>query len=355
VKALVLSGGNGTRLRPFSHTTPKQLIPVANRPVLFRALDDLRAVGVTAASIVVSAPGTAIRAAVGDGSRFGMAVTYLPQDAPRGLAHCVMIARDFLGDDDFVMYLADNIFIGGLAEACAQFRAERPDVQLVVTKVPNPSESGVAELDASGRVVGLQEKPAQPRGDLAVTGAYFFTSVIHEAVHRIAPSRRNELEITDALQWLVDQGRQVRACLYGGQWKDTGTLGDVLECNKLLLEEITPEIAGSVDAASRLSGPVVVEPGAVVRRSTVTGPAIIGNGAVVEESHIGAFTSVGNECRLHQAGVEYSILLDRASVRGVRGIHGSIIGRDGQVNRRRDGQSLHRLLVSDHSVLEVPQ
>jgi glucose-1-phosphate thymidylyltransferase len=354
VKALVLAGGAGTRLRPLSHSTPKQLIPVAAKPVLFHALEALRAAGVTEAGIIVSAPGTQIRAAVGDGSRFGLKVTYLPQDRPRGLAHCVIIARDFLGDDDFVMYLGDNIFAGGITEQLREFRKIRPTAQLVVTKVSNPSQYGIAELDDTGRVTALQEKPAQPRGDLAVTGAYFFTPEIHEAVFAIEPSRRGELEITDAVQWLVTRGREVRADRFSGYWADTGTLEGLLECNQVLLDKITPDLRGAVDRLSRISGPVIVEEGAEVTRSMITGPAIIGAGSTIEDSRVGPYTSLGNDCHLWGAGVEYSILLDQASVRGVRTIQGSIIGRAGDVRQNQDGSIVHRLLVGDDSRIDVP-
>jgi glucose-1-phosphate thymidylyltransferase len=350
----VLAGGSGTRLRPFSYSVPKQLVPVANKPVLFHALEALRAAGVTDVGMVVSAPGTAIRAAVGDGSRFDLSVTYLPQDEPRGLAHCVMIARDFLAGEDFVMFLGDNIFVGGIAEPLAEFRRSRPSAQLVVAKVTDPSQYGIAELDDTGRVASLHEKPERPRSDLAVTGIYCFSPEIHEAVGHIQPSWRGEWEITDAVQWLVEQGRTVRAQLFSGYWKDTGTLTDLLECNRVLLEGIAPSVLGATDPHSEISGPVIVEAGATVERSRITGPAIIGAGSTVVDSYVGPFTSLGSDCRLRDAGVEYSILLDRASVHGVRSIHDSIIGRAGEVRRSRQGSAVHRLLVGDDSRIEVP-
>lgn len=354
MKALVLAGGAGTRLRPFSHSTPKQLVPVAGKPVLFHVLETLARAGITETGVVVGEPGDQVRAAVGDGSRFGMDVTYLPQDAPRGLAHAVLIARAFLADDDFVMFLGDNIFADGIEEPLDRFRTGGAAAQLVVRKVADPSQCGVAEIDAEGRVTALQEKPERPRSDLAVTGVYFFTPRIHEAVRDIEPSRRGELEITDAVQWLVSRGADVRAHLCSGYWADTGTLGDLLECNKVLLEGIGPDNRGTVDAASVLSGPVVVAAGARVTRSLITGPAVIGAGTVVEDSDIGPFTSIGEGCRLHGAGVENSILLDQASVQGVRTISGSIIGRAGDVRQTPDGSAVHRLLVGDDSRIDVP-
>jgi glucose-1-phosphate thymidylyltransferase len=354
MKALVLAGGTGTRLRPFSHSTPKQLVPVANKPVLFHVLDTLRMSGVTETGVIVSAPGDAVRSAAGDGSRFGMKITYLPQDEPRGLAHCVMIARDFLADDDFVMYLADNIFADGIAEPLLEFQETRPAAQLLVTKVPDPSEYGIAELDESGRVLALQEKPARPKSDLAVTGAYFFTPDIHEAVRNIQPSWRNEWEITDAIQWLVTSGQDVRARLLSGFWQDTGTLDGLLDCNKVLLERVQTDIRGTVDSLTEIVGPVIVEEGARLERSMITGPAIIGAGCTVLDSRIGPYTSLASGCRIEEAGIAYSILLDQASVVGMRSIERSIIGRSGDVRVARDGSHARRLLIGDHSEVEVP-
>ncbi len=351
VRALVLSGGAGTRLRPFSHTTPKQLVPIANEPVLFHALRAIRALGIEKTGIIVGSP--AIREALGEGALFDMDVTYLPQDKPLGLAHCVLLAREFLADDDFLMYLGDNVFIGGLADPAAEFQRNRPAAQLVLTKVSNPSEWGIAEIDHRGRVLGLEEKPAHPRSDLAVTGAYFFTPAIHEAVRHVQPSWRGELEITDALQWLVAQGREVHAHTFGGDWRDTGTTADLLDCNKLLLTEMTTRIEGAIDSATEITGPVVVEEGASVRRSVLRGPVIIAAGASIEDSQVGPFTVIGKDCALRDAAVENSILLEGASVHGVRSIRGSIIGRGGQVRMSQEWPGAHRLLVGDNSVLEI--
>lgn len=354
VRALVLSGGAGTRLRPFSHTSPKQLVPIANEPVLFHGLRAIRALGIEKTGIIVSSPGTAIREAVGDGSLFDMEVTYLPQDEPLGLAHCVLLAREFLADDDFLMYLGDNIFIGGIADPFAEFQRDRPAVQLVLTKVSNPSALGVAEIDHRGRVLNLEEKPARPRSDLAVTGAYFFTPAIHEAVRQVQPSWRGELEIADAVQWLVSQGRDVCAYTFGGHWRDTGTTADLLDCNKLLLAEMTTTcIAGTVDSATEITEPVIIEEGASVRRSALRGPVMIAAGSSIEDSQVGPFTAIGKDCALRDASVENSILLERASVHGVRSIHGSIIGRAGQVRMSQEWPGAHRLLVGDNSVIEL--
>ncbi|NYH55679.1 glucose-1-phosphate thymidylyltransferase [Nocardiopsis arvandica] len=352
MKALVLSGGSGTRLRPFSHSMPKQLIPVANRPILGHVIDSVRELGVTSVAVVVGDRAEDVRAALGNGSSHGVDITYIRQDAPRGLAHCVRIARRFLGDDDFVMYLGDNLLIGGLAEIAERFRSERPDAYLTLRKVNDPHQFGVAETDSGGRVRNLVEKPEHPVSDLAVVGVYFFTAAVHEAVDVIAPSARGELEITDAIQWLVDRGGDVRAGVHQGFWRDTGRVADVLDCNRELLATLAPQILGAVDTDSRVSGPVVVGEGARVTRSRLTGPAVIGAGSVVSDSVVGPFTSVGDGCVLERAGVQDSIVLEGAAVHGVDGVHGSVIGRrasvtDAPVTGRRT------LLIGDDGRVEV--
>ncbi len=352
MKALVLAGGTGSRLRPFSHSMPKQLIPIANKPVLVHVMESLRDLGVREAGLIVGDRGPEIAAALGDGSALGVEITYIPQDAPRGLAHCTAIARDFLGDDDFVMYLGDNLLTDSLREIADDFRAHRPAAQLVVHKVTDPRAFGVAEVDEDGRVVRLVEKPDQPRSDLAVIGVYFFTAAIHTAVADIVPSARGELEITDAIQLLVSRGEDVRARIHSGFWKDTGKVEDVLDCNRELLDTLVPSVRGDVDEASELSGAVVVEEGAQVVRSRIVGPAVIGAGSLVVDSRIGPHTSIGRCCRLSDAGVDYSILLDGASVRRVGGVSGSVIGRDATVSSTVLAQC-NRLVVGDHASVEV--
>ncbi|MYW65862.1 glucose-1-phosphate thymidylyltransferase [Streptomyces sp. SID8379] len=356
MKALVLAGGTGTRLRPFSYSMPKQLIPIANRPVLLHCLDNIKDAGVTEVGIIVGDRSDEIRAIVGDGSALGLRITYIPQERPLGLAHTVTVAAGFLGDDDFLMYLGDNMLLGGLRDQADRFRTRRPAAQVVTVKVPDPSAFGVVELDADGRVSRLVEKPKEPRSDLALIGVYFFTPAVHEAVAAIEPSARGELEITDALQWLLEQGHTVDAERYHGYWKDTGRFEDVLECNREYLDGLTPRVQGEVDDASVLVGPVVIEPGAQVVRSQLTGPLIVGAGSVVSDSRIGPHTSVGRDCLLAGAGLEYSIALDGVSVRGVHGIHGSLIGRAANVTSAGfDGVDSirHRLVIGDHTSVEV--
>lgn len=353
MKALVLSGGKGTRLRPFSYSMPKQLIPIANKPVLEHVLDNLRALGIEETGIIVGDWAPEITALLGDGSRHGMRITYIPQQEPRGLAHCVALARDFLGDDDFVMYLGDNMLPQGVRAVAGEFLAGRPAAQVVVHKVSDPRAFGVAEVDASGRVVALEEKPEHPAGDLALIGVYFFTPAVHEAVAAISPSARGELEITDALAWLVARGDEVRASEYDGYWRDTGRVEDVLECNRELLDSLTTRIDGEVDDRSELVDAVVVEAGARVVRSRIEGPVVVGAGTVIEDSWVGPHTSIGRNCVLKDTRVEYSIALDGATVTRVRSLHGSLIGRAAVVSTAAPGPGRHRLVVGDHTTVEV--
>ncbi|MGW2649816.1 glucose-1-phosphate thymidylyltransferase [Streptomyces sp. NPDC001393] len=353
MKALVLSGGSGTRLRPFSHSMPKQLIPVANTPVLEHVLTNIRALGITEVGVVVGDRATEIRQVLGDGSRLGLHLTYLRQERPLGLAHCVRLARDFLGAEDFVMYLGDNMLPAGVSDIAEEFAARRPAAHVVVHKVENPSQFGVVELDASGRVERLVEKPARPRSDLALIGVYFLTAAIHEAAAAIAPSPRGELEITDALQWLVERGARVEATRYSGYWRDVGRVEDVLECNWALLDGLQSRVSGEVDDASVIKGPVVVEEGARVVRSLVEGPAIIGPATVVEDSTLGPYTSLGGHCVVRGTRLGASVALDGATITGVRGLSHSLIGRDAHVAPAGTDRAEHRLIVGDHCRIEV--
>jgi glucose-1-phosphate thymidylyltransferase len=353
MKALVLAGGTGSRMRPLTHTAAKQLIPVGNKPILFYGLEALVAAGVTEIGIVVGDTHREIRDAVGDGGRFGARVTYLRQERPLGLAHAVLIARDFLADDDFVLYLGDNFLVGGIDEVVADFRAARPDAGVLLTRVADPSAFGVAELGPDGRLARLEEKPAQPRSDLAVVGVYLFTPVIHEAVRAVAPSARGELEITDALQWLIDRGHVVRPTLVKGYWKDTGTAADLLAVNRTVLDGLTPEVRGTVDAASVISGRVRVEPGARVVRSRVVGPAVIGAGTEVVDSCVGPYTALAEGCRIVRSGVADSIVLSRAEIAGVGRIEASLVGRDASVHSTDHVSTAHRLVLGDHSSVQI--
>jgi glucose-1-phosphate thymidylyltransferase len=353
VKALVLAGGSGTRLRPITHTSAKQLVPVANKPVLFYGLEAIRDAGITQVGIVVGDTEPAIRAAVDSGQAFGLEVTYIRQSAPLGLAHAVLVAKEFLGDDDFVMYLGDNFIVGGITRLVEEFRSSRPDAHVMLTSVADPREFGVAELDGDGQLIGLEEKPQQPKSDLALVGVYMFTSAVHEAVAGLVPSGRGELEITEAIQWLLLNGRKVTSTVISGYWKDTGNVADMLEVNRVVLEAAESAVAGVVDTASELIGRVIIEAGAKVTGSRILGPTIIGAGTEVTGSYIGPFTSVGPGCVIDDSEIEYSIVLAGASIRGVRRIEASLIGHYVEVTPAPQVCQAHRLVLGDHSKVQI--
>ncbi|MBU6329077.1 MAG: glucose-1-phosphate thymidylyltransferase [Acidobacteria bacterium] len=363
MKGLILSGGAGTRLRPITHTSAKQLVPVANKPILFYGIEDMVEAGITRIGIITGETGEEIRAAVGDGSRWGAEVTYIPQEAPLGLAHCVLIAREFLGDDDFVMYLGDNLLRQGIAEFVERFEQDRtraddaresvPSAQILLARVPDPQRFGVAEIGADGEVLRLVEKPEDPPSDLALVGVYLFDRSIHDAVAAIAPSPRGELEITDAIQWLIDHDHRVRHEVLDGWWKDTGKLQPLLEGNRLVLETIEPSVSGSVDADSIIDGRVVIEPGAEIINSTVRGPAIIGERTRVVNSYIGPFTSIYFDCEIINTEIEHSVVLEQSVVRDVPRIADSLIGKQVEVRRSATRPHATRLMVGDHSVVDL--
>jgi glucose-1-phosphate thymidylyltransferase len=352
VKALVLAGGEGTRLRPITHTSAKQLIPVANKPILFYGLEALRDAGIREVGIVVGSTANEVRAACGDGSAWDLDITYLPQDAPRGLAHAVMIARDYLSDEDFVMYLGDNLLLEGLTGFVREFERHRPNAQIFLARVREPERFGVAVLQGD-RVVRLVEKPKERISDLALVGVYLFDATVHEAVASIEPSWRGELEITDSIQAMVDGGRTVRAELVGGWWKDTGKLEDMLEANRMMLSHLGPRVDGEVDGQSRLVGRVAVERGAKVSRSVIRGPAIIGENTIVEDSLIGPDASIYYECAIQGSQIEDSIIMERCRIQDVRPLSQSLLGKDVEVRRGRSAPAAHRLMLGDQSQVEM--
>ncbi len=351
MRALVLSGGEGSRLRPITHTNAKQLIPVANKPVLFHALEDVRDAGITDVGIVVGHTAEEVRAAVGDGSAWGLSVTYIRQEAPLGLAHAVLTARDFVGEEPFVMYLGDNVLLGGITRFVEEFERHRPNAQIFLARVPEPERFGVAVLEGD-RVVRLVEKPREHLSDLALVGVYLFDATILEAAAAIRPSWRGELEITDAIQYLIDTGRTVRAEMVGGWWKDTGRPEDLLDANRMMLAVQQPRVDGEVDPASRLEGGVVVEGGAKVVRSVIRGPAIVGDGSLIEDSELGPYTSVAPGCTIVRSRVENTIVMEGCSIVDVRGLADSLVGRNVEI-RRSVRRGMHRLVVGDRSRLEV--
>ena len=368
MKGLILAGGAGTRLRPITYTSSKQLVPIANKPILFYVIEQLAAAGIKEIALIVSAneSGAEIRRAVGDGSVFGIEATYIEQDEPRGLAHCVLIARDFLGDDDFAMYLGDNMLQQDLKVIVDRFEMKRTRqlelheasgrlaaAQILLAHVEDPRQFGVVALDAQGKVVKLIEKPADPPSDLALAGVYLFDKHVHEAVRAIEPSARGELEITDAIQWMLDQGYGIEHEILEGWWIDTGKKDPLLHCNRLVLDTFAGRIDGSVDAESRVEGRVVVEAGARLERSVVRGPAIIGKDALLVDTYVGPYTSIGAGCELRDAEIEHSVVLDRSRVIGVHRIQDSLLGREVEVMRNDARPKATRLMLGDHSRLDL--
>ncbi|MBM3634894.1 MAG: glucose-1-phosphate thymidylyltransferase [Actinobacteria bacterium] len=346
----MLSGGAGTRLRPITHTSAKQLVPVANKPVLFYGLEALRDAGITDIGIIIGDTGDEIREAIGDGSALGVRVTFIPQSAPLGLAHAVLTAEDFLGDSPFVMYLGDNLLRDGITPLVQEFRASDPDAMILLQHVPNPSSYGVAVLDGD-RVVNLEEKPAQPRSDLALVGVYMFTPTILDAAKKIEPSARGELEITDAIQLLIDQGRRVEPHVVTGWWKDTGQVEDMLEANRLILDVIEPRVDGEL-IDSDVEGRVVIEAGARLVNSHVRGPAVIGQGAVVENAYIGPYSSISTGCVVRRAEIEHSILLERVHLEDLDArVESSLIGREVRITRSDAKPRAYRFVLGDSSVI----
>ena len=359
LKGLILSGGKGTRLRPITHTSAKQLVPVANKPVLFYGIEAMAQAGIEEVGIIIAPEtGPEIEAVAGDGSRFGVRITYVPQDEPLGLAHAVLTAEPFLGDSPFVMYLGDNLLQGGINDLVSAFREHEPDALILLTPVPDPENYGVAELAPApdgqiGRVVRLVEKPAHPATDLALVGVYMFTAGVHDAARAIAPSARGELEITDAIQHLLDSGRRVEPHIVRGWWKDTGRLEDMLEANRLILDNLHERIEGEL-IDSQVEGRVVIAPGARLERTTVRGPAIIGAGARLCDCYVGPYTAIGERCEISSSEIEHSILLAGATVSGLDGrMESSLLGRNVTVRRGQRQPRAYRFMVGDNSDISI--
>jgi glucose-1-phosphate thymidylyltransferase len=355
LKGLILSGGAGTRLRPITHTSAKQLVPVANKPVLFYGIEALVDAGITEIGIIIAPDtGDEIRHAAGDGSAFGATITYIPQDEPLGLAHAVLTAEEFLGSSPFVMYLGDNLLRDGITALVDAFREHEPEALILLTKVSDPWHYGVAELDG-GRVVHLVEKPKDPPSDMALVGVYMFTPTIFGAARSIAPSGRGELEITDAIQQLIDSGSRVESHTVQGWWKDTGQLADMLEANRLVLEDLERRMEGEADAETRVEGRVAIEHGARLERSVVRGPAIIGAGTHIVDSYVGPYTSIDRDVEIIGTEVEHSILLAGASVRDLdTRIEASLLGRNVKLTRSAGLPKTLQMIVGDNSEISLP-
>ena len=351
IKGLILSGGKGTRLRPLTHTSAKQLVPVANKPVLFYGIEAMAAAGIEDVGIIIAPEtGGEIRAAAGDGSRF--AIEYIEQDEPLGLAHAVLTAEPFLGDVPFVMYLGDNLLRDGIVDLVETFRTEQPDALILLTPVSDPQNYGVAELN-DGRVATLIEKPNQPKTDLALVGVYMFTQSIFEAARSIEPSWRGELEITDAIQTLVDRGLRVDPHIVRGWWKDTGQVQDMLEANRLILDDLTELMEGEL-VDSRVEGRVVIHQGARLERSTVRGPAIVGSGSRLTDAYIGPYTAIGDDVTIQKAELEHSIVLSGSSIIDLEyRIEASLIGKNVRIGRGPALPKAYRFVVGDNADVQI--
>ncbi|MBI5652376.1 MAG: glucose-1-phosphate thymidylyltransferase [Chloroflexi bacterium] len=355
MKGLILSGGKGTRLRPFTYTGAKQLVPVANKPVLFYAIEDLVQAGITEIGIVIGPEtGDQVKQAVGDGARFGARIEYILQDAPRGIAHGIKIAREFVGDEAFVLFLGDNFIRDGIAAQVRAFRDNAMNAQIILYRLDDPSAMGVAILDSTGRVTRLVEKPKQFVSPYAVIGIYMFDRNVFDAVNAIKPSARGELEITDTIQWLIDRGLNVRAHLLEGWWIDTGKMADILEANRLILDILESRNAGQVDSASRIEGRVVLEPGAVIVNSLIRGPAIIGERTRVENAFVGPYTSIYHDCVIQNCEIEHSVVLEHSKIfHAPARIADSLIGRHAEVARADGHAKTLKIMIGDYSKVGI--
>ena len=353
MKGLILSGGKGTRLRPLTHTSAKQLVPVANKPVLFYGIEAMAAAGIEDVGIIIAPEtGAEIRAAAGDGSRFGVSIEYIEQQEPLGLAHAVLTAEPFLGDSPFVMYLGDNLLRDGIVDLVATFRDETPEALILLTPVTDPENYGVAELE-DGRVARLIEKPKQPKTDLALVGVYMFTPAIFEAARSIEPSWRQELEITDAIQSLVDRGLRVDPHIVHGWWKDTGQVQDMLEANRLILDDVVERLDGEL-VESRVEGRVIIEEGARLERTIVRGPAVIGRDSRITDAYIGPYTAVGDRVTIEKAELEHSIVLSGSSICDLEyRIEASLIGKNVKIGRGPALPKAYRFVVGDNADVQI--
>ncbi|NLS79429.1 MAG: glucose-1-phosphate thymidylyltransferase [Chloroflexi bacterium] len=354
MKGLILSGGKGTRLRPITYTSAKQLVPVANKPVLFRVIEEICNAGIDDIGIIVggdTAP--EIQAMVGDGSRWGVKITFIHQAQPLGLAHAVKTAQGFLGEERFVMFLGDNVIQGGIHELVRQFADSAWNAQIVLKEVENPQSFGVAEL-SDGRIVRLVEKPREPKSNLALVGIYMFDANIFEAVDHIAPSWRGELEITDAIQYLVEKNYKVYPYVHKGWWIDTGKMEDMLAANSLVLDELAPRVEGYVDRDSQLSGKVIIEPGAEIINSVIRGPAIIGEHCRIVNSYVGPFTSIYHHTVVDSSEIEHSIVLENCRIVAIPDrIEDSLIGRSVEITRSPIKPKAYKLVLGDHSKVGI--
>ncbi len=355
MKAVITAGGRGTRLRPLTHTQNKHLIPIANKAILSYALDAVRSAGITEIGIVVATEnGSEVVSWFGDGAELGVSISYIWQEEPLGLAHVIRIAQEFVGDDPFVFYLGDNIVVGGIERFVKAFLEADVDCYLTLARVKDPERFGVPEFDASGKIVRVVEKPDKPLSNFAVSGIYLYNSTIFQAVHAIAPSERGELEISDAHDWLLQNGYRVAHGEITGWWKDTGQPGDLLEANRLVLSTITSDISGEVDGESVVAGEVIIGAGSRLINSIVRGPVIIGEDTIIEDSYIGPYSAIGSQCRLRDCEVEYSILMNEVSLIDIDiRVEGSLLGNGSEIVRAEGKPRVQRFILGEQSRVEL--
>jgi glucose-1-phosphate thymidylyltransferase len=353
LKALIASGGRGTRLRPITHTQNKHLIPIANKPILHYAIEAAVDAGITDIGIVTNADSGEVQQAIGDGKPWGVKISYILQDAPRGLAHVVQIAETFIGKEKFVFYLGDNMVVGGIRRFIDEFERSGCNCFLTLAAVKDPERFGVPEVK-NGKIVRIEEKPKKPKSQYAVAGIYLYDHHIFEAVNAIKPSARGELEISEAHQYLIDKGYKIGYSEITGWWKDTGKPSDLLEANRLVLDNIESKISGVIDAQSVIAGKVAIEEGTRVVNSVIRGPAIIGRNCVIENSYIGPFTSIGDRTVVRNSEVEYSIVLTECKILSVKiRIEGSLLGNDVEIVEANGKPHVHRFMIGDQSRVEV--
>ena len=355
MKTLVLAGGKGTRLKPLTNTMAKQLLPVANKPILFYVLDQVTKAGITDIGVIISPEtGEWIKEAVGDGSRWEAEVTYILQPEPLGLAHAVKTAQDFLADSPFLMFLGDNLIKGGVIQFVEQFKKHSPDALILLKEVSSPRSFGVVELNSLGEIVHLEEKPKEPRSNLALVGIYLFSPAVHRAIAEIEPSRRGELEITDAIQKLLDMGRTVQSHILEGWWLDTGKKDDILEANRVVLDDfLKRDVKGKVDSQSQIVGRVEVGQGARVENSTLRGPISIAEGCQIKNSFIGPYTSIGKGTIVDASSVEHSVILENCHVQGIDRLSDSLIGRGAELTKSIGKVKGVKLFIGDDSKVEL--
>ena len=352
MKGVILHGGHGTRLRPLTHTGPKQLIPVANKPISQYVLEDLRDSGIKDIAIILGdVMPEKVRSYYGNGKKFGVKITYINQEKPGGIAQAVGLTEGFVGKDPFIVYLGDNLLKGGIAKCVQEFKEKKPDAMILLSKVKDPQQFGVAEFDKKGKIVRLVEKPKKPPSDYALTGIYFLRPVIFKMIKKLKPSWRGELEITEALQMLLDEGYQVGHRIVEGWWKDTGTIEDIIDANILVLDEIATSIKGTVEDSSCIQGRVSTGKGSIVKKGAlIRGPAIVGENSTIESGvYIGPYTSIGNDVQIRKGEIENSIIMDNCTVCVNSRIIDSMIGSNSEITTDSKGPKGHRLIIGEYS------